>query len=501
MALMTRRNFLASPPAALAQMAAKPDILWIMLDQLRYDCLGANGNRLIRTPNLDRLAARSANFSHAFVQSPVCVPSRVSSFTGRYPHSHKNRVNYTPCDSREVFLQQLLGGEGYQTGAVGKLHYYPPTREHALTMGWDTVQLDDGVGSTDRFSDYVRWRKAQDPRASIPYHATVPGAKNPFRGAIAYEHTPTAWTGMRTRETLRAMARDRRPFFLYSSFFKPHAPHTVPEPYDSMYDDVEIPLPASVTIEEIRRLPAPVQKQILRGRPQYGMERERLQWIYRSYYASVSMLDREIGLILDELEQSGRATNTIIVISTDHGDQLLEHGLEGKNLFWEASVQAPLLICWPRRILARTYEELIEMVDLAPTLLELAGAPVPVNMQGRSFAALVTGGAGYAARTEVFAENIIPEVINSMGMFYERGQGVGGVRHPDAKMVRTRRWKLNYYVGNGGELYDLEQDPGETRNLYGDPEHQELVRDLKGKVLDWMITADETDQIAPRWLL
>jgi len=113
----------------------------------------------------------------------------------------------------------------------------------------------------------------------------------------------------------------------------------------------------------------------------------------------------------------------------------------------------------------------------------------------------VTGGAGYAARTEVFAENIIPEVINSMGMFYERGQGVGGVRHPDAKMVRTRRWKLNYYVGNGGELYDLEQDPGETRNLYGDPEHQELVRDLKGKVLDWMITADETDQIAPRWLL
>ena len=137
----------------------------MMADQFRYDCLGANGNKIVRTPNLDRLAAQSANFGNAFVQAPVCVPSRVSYFTGRYPHSHKNRVNYTPCDPREVFLQRMMKDAGYQTGTVGKLHLYPPTAEHARETGWDRVLLHDGVGTTDPYSDYVKWRKANDPHA------------------------------------------------------------------------------------------------------------------------------------------------------------------------------------------------------------------------------------------------------------------------------------------------------------------------------------------------
>src|SRR5277367_2950818 len=129
--MLTRRTFLASGAAAQAAPTWRPNILFLMADQFRYDCLGANGNGIIGTPNLDRLAARSANFSQASVQSPVCVPSRVSYFTGRYPHSHKNRVNYTPCNPGEVFLQRMLHDADYQTGSVGKLHYYPPTAEHA----------------------------------------------------------------------------------------------------------------------------------------------------------------------------------------------------------------------------------------------------------------------------------------------------------------------------------------------------------------------------------
>ena len=501
---MRRRDLLAvAAGAATAQTAVRPNILWIMADQLRFDCLGANGNRLIRTPNLDRLAARSANFAHAFVQSPVCVPSRVSYFTGRYPHSHKNRVNYTPLDDREVLIQRMLKDAGYRTGSVGKLHYFPPTADHARSTGFDEVHLDDGISRTDQFSDYVKWRNAHDPRAQLHYQATEPKpGRNPFRAAIDAQYTPTAWTGRETREMLAAFARGGSPFFLFSSFFKPHASYTVPEPYDTMFDRVEIPLPRQVTLEEIQRLPLPVQKQILRGRPQYGMDRARLQWIYRSYYASVAMVDDEVGRILDALRESGQEANTIIVFSTDHGDQLLEHGLEGKNLFFEASVRVPFLISFPGRVKPARYAELIEMVDVLPTLLELCGLTVPARIQGRSFAPLLAGGR-YTPREFVFAENVIPEVINSgiLDLPFVPGQGVGGIRHPDAKMIRTARWKMNYYSGHGGELYDLASDPGEERNLYTDAGQRARLSELKARLLDFLITSDETDQIAPRWRL
>ncbi len=501
---MTRRHFIhgCGASAAAAQIR-RPSVLFLMADQLRFDCLGVNGNPILRTPNLDRLATEGANFGSALVQSPVCVPSRISFFTGRYPHSHKNRVNYTPCDPREVLAQRIFQQAGYRTGSAGKLHLYPPTAEHARSTGFEVVHLDDGVAATDRYSDYVRWRNAHDPQAPTPYQAAVrnpaPG-KNPFRAQLEYQYTPTAWVGSKTRELLREFAASPQPFFLYASFFKPHAPHTVPQPYDAMYDQADIPLPARVILEDLRRLPPPVQALILRGRPEYDMDRTRLQWIYRSYYAGVSMVDHEVGLILEELERSGRAGDTIVILSTDHGDQLLEHGLQGKNVFFEASLRIPLVARLPGRIRPGRYRELIETVDVLPSLLDLCGLPAPLNCQGRSFAGLVTGGA-YAAREAAFAENIIPEVITggSLDMPFVPGRGVGGIRHPDAKMVRTPRFKLNYYPGHGGELYDLEEDPGETRNLYRDPSRGSVVRELEGRLLDWMITADETDQIAERW--
>jgi arylsulfatase A-like enzyme len=157
---------------------------------------------------------------------------------------------------------------------------------------------------------------------------------------------------------------------------------------------------------------------------------------------------------------------------------------------------------FPNRVRPAGYKDLVETVDVLPTLLDFAGIPIPANCQGRSLAPL-TGGGTYEAREAVFAENIIPEVITGgeLEMPYVAGQGVGDIRHPDSKMVRTERWKLNYYPGNGGELYDLSNDPGETRNLYTDPAQTKVVVDLRQRILDWMITADETEQIAPRWLI
>ncbi|MCH7726995.1 MAG: sulfatase-like hydrolase/transferase, partial [Planctomycetes bacterium] len=167
----------------------RPNILFIMTDQQRWDCLGANGNKRIRTPNLDRLAAEGANFTHMFVQSPVCVPSRVSFFTGRYPHTHRNRVNYTPLSQSEVLMQRRLKEAGYTTASVGKLHYWPPTVLEAERTGFDFVELHDAVSNLDRHSDYARWRKENDPQAAaFRYRAIAKGIKpgnNPFRAAIA----------------------------------------------------------------------------------------------------------------------------------------------------------------------------------------------------------------------------------------------------------------------------------------------------------------------------
>src|SRR4051812_16058361 len=159
--------------ALSADTPRRPNILFIMTDQQRWDCIAANGNSLIQTPSMDRLAARGANFTHAFVSAPVCVPSRISFFTGRYAHSHRNRVNYTPLDPSETLLQARLKAAGYRTASIGKLHYTPPTPEEAQRTGFGIVELHDSVSFTDPWSDYVKWRQQHDPKKNVGYHSVA----------------------------------------------------------------------------------------------------------------------------------------------------------------------------------------------------------------------------------------------------------------------------------------------------------------------------------------
>ena len=485
----------------------KPNILFIMTDQQRWDCIAANGNKIIQTPNLDRLAARSVNFSHACVQAPVCVPSRVSFFTGRYPRCHRNRVNYTPLDPRETLMQQQLRDAGYRTGVVGKLHYYPATPEEARRTGFDFVELHDAVPFCDPWSDYVKWQKAQDPSRKSYYRALAkdiaPGC-NPFRTEIPDALHETTWTGLRTRHHLEELAKGSQPFFLFSSFFKPHADFELPAPFADMYNHVEIPLPPTITTEDIQKLPAPLRRLVEREDYLQYNNREWLQWIYRSYYGAITQIDREVGLMLDTLEQTGLADNTIIVFTSDHGDQLCEHGIMGKNCFYDSSIRVPFMISYPGRIRPGASDELVESIDLLPTLFELAGVPEPYANQGTSLVPLLQPGSrAYTSREAVFCENIIPEVITSGKYDWEfrKGSGIKDTRHPDAKMVRTRRWKFNYYPDGYAELYDLQNDPAENCNLHGQPAYRDIEYEMKDRILHWLSTADEPDQIAPRWLL
>jgi arylsulfatase len=486
---------------------SRPNILYIMTDQQRYDCVGANGNSFIQTPNIDALADESANFHSCFVQSPVCVPSRQTFFTGRYAHSHRNRVNYTPLDPSEVLMQQRLKDADYSTGFVGKLHYWPPTREHALSTGFDMGLIHD-AGPTDEYSDYVSWISANSEFTSENYRDCIdnPDTRNPHTAKIPEEFHETTWCGVETRRMLREMASEDEPFFLFSSYWKPHSSFELPEPWASMYNDIDIPLPDTGDMEYIESLPFPLQRIILRaGNRDYDISREELMWEFRAYYGAVSQIDHEVGQTLELLRELDLEDNTIVVFCSDHGDLLREHSIGGKNVFFEGSIHVPMMIRQPGIVLPDDVDDLIESTDVMSTLFELSGVPVPVSNQGRSFAQRMTDGvvgSTYTEREYVYGENIIPEVITT-GKFdfdYTPGVGIKDIRHPDAKMVRSKRWKYCYYVGNGEELYDLQTDPGELTNRADDPACADIVKEMKSAMLDWLITADETDQIAPHWL-
>jgi arylsulfatase A-like enzyme len=487
-------------------MKQKPNILFIMTDQQRYDCVGINGNPIIRTPNIDALALQGANMQNCFVQAPVCVPSRQTIFTGRYPHSHKNRVNYTPLDPNETLLQAYLKQAGYNTAFVGKLHYHPPTRDYALSTGFDKGLIHDAA-HTDPHSDYYAWLKNEAPQYTPDYRRCKKNETgNPFIAEIPEQYHETTWCGEQSRAMLKDLSDKDKPFFLFSSYWKPHSPFEVPEPWATFYDQVDIPLPSPEDAATISQLPQPVQTLALRNsQPAYQITRETLQWMYRAYYAAVTQIDYQIGLTLQALEDLHQKENTIVIFISDHGDQLGEHGIIGKNVFYESSIHVPLIIRFPSCIKPGEYPELVEGTDILGTVFEIADIPVPYSNQGNSFSFRITGGKvgqDYQPRKYVFAENIIPEVINwgELDYPYIKGKGVGGIKHPDAKMVRTSQWKYTRYVGHGEELYNIEEDREEHNNLANNAEYKPLLQNMRSALIDWLITADESDQIAQRWL-
>ena len=473
-----------------------------MTDQQRYDCLGCNGNEIIKTPNIDRLAKQSANFTSFFVQAPVCVPSRQTFFTGRYPRHHKNRVNYTSMNDDMTLVQNRLQKEGYKTGFVGKLHYFPPTKEYALSTGFDCGMLHD-AGPTDKYSDYITWLKEHVTNFdSKNYRVCRRDVKNPYVTLLPEKYHETTWCGEKTRETLKSFAETDEPFFLFSSYWKPHSPFEIPYPWATMYDDADIELHERVDEEYINKLPPPVKKLALRGGDHYKLSREEILWKYRAYYGAISQIDNQVGLTLKKLDDYGLSDNTMVIFCSDHGDMMFAHGMMGKNIFFDEAIHAPFMIKYPGKVKPGIYDDLIESTDVLSTVFDLCGIQTPYENEGKSFAKLLSEGnigSEYIPREYVFAENIIPEVhTGGFDFSYEKGKGIKGIRHPDAKMVRSRKWKYNYYI-DYEELYDLENDPNEMKNLAGMNEYNETIAGLRKELLDWMITSDEADQIATRW--
>lgn len=465
----------------------KPNVIVVYTDQQRYDTIGANGNDLIRTPNLDRLAREGVNFSRAYVTTPVCVPSRASFFTGRYAHSSLSYNNSRLLFERETDMANWLRQHGYRTGLVGKDHCFPKDRRE-VAFDWTRLAGHTGFNPPlDEVEERVgreRSDKMQVPMADDPIPAADNITARLFRSAGDFIDTCSD-----------------DPFFLWLSIPDPHPPYMVCEPYASMYDDVDMPPPAWTDNEMANK---PHRQQLVVEWNRYDREYPggAIDELRRIYWGMVSCIDAELGRFLEVLRQRGLEEDTIIVFTADHGDYMGDHRMirKGPHLY-EALTHVPLIVRWPGHFPARQTSAMAANIDLFPTLCELADAPTPEAVQGESFAAVLRGQAN-SYRPLVFMEHGDPGQALQPGdlspaQAKELGDGTGHhlcreICRGRSKAVRGERWKYCTTAGDVDELYDLENDPHELCNLATDPAYANVVREYRDHLLDWLVATEDT---------
>ena len=491
-------------------MPSRPNILWYCTDQQRFDTIAALGNKHIRTPNLDRFVAESATFTHAFCQSPICTPSRASFLTGMYPSAvgvNGNGFHRFPRHYEDRLISKALHDEGYDCGLIGKLHLASAflRREERVNDGYDYFQYShDHKGGNERGNEYVEWIKGQgvDPdtilerrgvRSTIDYR----NAKNdPTFGGFSEptadkDNVPphlhqTHWCTEKAIEFIERNREPDKPWLLSVNPFDPHPPFDAPWDYYRRYDP-ETLLGAHFEDGDL---------EFQRGLTDAGIDFQNVpqhpdalqhKHIQASYYAMIEFLDDEFGRLLDYLDRTSQRENTIIIFMSDHGEMLGDHGLVLKGCrFYEGLVRVPLMISWLGHIQPQISDELVELVDIVPTLYELIGMDVPPYVQGRSVASRVAGEDEPAphrefVRTEHYAATNFPDETH-------------------ATMYRDLRWKLViYHQKDICELYDLEADPWEHHDLSEDPDYSAIKWDLLRRSYDATVYAHpaQTDRYGP----
>ena len=461
-----------------------PNIVWVNCDQLRWDAVGYAGNPVIHTPNIDRLAARGVWFDNAYCASPVCSPARASMLTGLYPHAHRQFINCTNEEDPDRYLAaavptigDLLRRHGYACGNAGVWHLgTDETPQHGFDDFWVCFSYVHYRSFPGPFFRYLDELGISNPYAPDAQGVFRYGEEMPLGVLTDPRQQRSTWTVDRALEFLE---RDHeRPFFLLVGLKDPHPPIIPPQELLARYPLEELPFPANF-------------HDPLAGKPRYQQQRrcrvppgsitvEDFRTVIRYYYALVTHVDHEIGRLVEFLKRRGTFDETIFVVNSDHGEMLGNHGFVEKCLMYEESVRVPCLISWPAQIPAgQRVAAPFGGVDLTPTLLELAGAPIPEKMDGRSVAADLLAAAAPQAKP-VFAE------IASGEALYRR-------QHDPAQfaahvMVRDGGWKYVWNRFDDDELYHLDADPAEMHNLAPDPACGPRIRALRELIVAMLAT-------------
>jgi len=438
--------------------AERPNVLFIAVDDMNND-LGCYGDRLVKSPNIDRIAARGTRFDRAYCQFPLCSPSRVSVMTGLRPDT--TRIFELQTDFRKstlpdvVTLPQMFGKNGYFVARVGKIFHYG----------------NPGTIGTDGLDDPLSWHKRINPRGRdkdeenlITNHTRGKGLGSSLSFLVAEGTDDEQTDGKVAAETIKLLEENKdRPFFIAAGFYRPHCPYVAPKKYFDMYPLESVPV-ITETPEHFASLLKPATSSI-NPFPNYGLDREKLREAKRAYYAAITFVDTQVGKLLDALDRLKLADNTIIVFWSDHGYLVGQHGLWMKQSLFEESARVPMLIAAPgQKTRGQASPRTVELVDLYPTLAELANLGAPANLAGQSLVSQLHDPLATRERpafTQVW-RNGFP-----------------------GHSVRTERWRYTEWDQGkkGVELYDHETDPGEHRNLADDPRHAETIRDLKR----WMV--------------
>ncbi|NQU30645.1 MAG: sulfatase-like hydrolase/transferase [Anaerolineae bacterium] len=474
----------------------RPNILWICTDQQRYDTIGALGYSHVDTPHIDRLVGEGVAFTHAFCQSPICTPSRGSFLTGMYPsavHINGNGNDFFP--ESPPLVTRLLAEAGYDCGLIGKLH---------LASAYQRIEprVDDGY----RYWQYSHaprddWSKGHDYADWVRKKGYSLKELTRDPNGLPAELHQTTWCAEKAMEFI---SEEREgPWLASVNIYDPHPPFNPPEAYRELYDPAQMPGPlfrdsdlaqqeklAGVDFQSQGRHPdaLDINNPVIplgwrRGEAQPkaddgGVEgdiatRRDARTLQAAYCAMIKQIDDQVGRLLEGLEESGQRDNTVVIFTSDHGEMLGDHGLIQKGCrFYEGLVRVPLIFSWPGRFREGLQSDaLVELIDKAPTLLELAGVELPECMQGRSLMPLLTG----EGEVNEHRQGVRCEYYDALDM-------------PDgtfATMYRDRRYKLVVYHGHGlGELYDLVNDPGEFENLWDEPQAQTLKLDLLHRSFD-----------------
>ncbi|MFD1511922.1 sulfatase [Halomarina rubra] len=483
----------------MSTVTDRPNILWVCTDQQRWDTLGCYGNEFVETPTLDSLAESGMQFTRAFAQSPVCSPSRASFLTGRYPRTTGVRGNGHPIPDRETPVTRSFADAGYTCGLAGKLHLSPcsPTRpegsmpERRIDDGYAEFNWAHGSRYVHLTNEYRRWLRAE----GVEYDPTPVDSSAYVTTSVAPEHSQTMWCADQAVDFIEATAEGDDPWLFSLNPYDPHHPFDPPAAYLDRYLDRldDIPLP-NYEPGELTEKPA-IQAVCHEGAyaneemwPASEMDDDDHRLLRAAYWAMCDLLDDAVERVLSALERTGQREDTIVVFTSDHGEQLGDHGIYLKGpFFYEEALRVPLVISWPDTYVSAETDTLVELVDLAPTLCEAAGIDPPNRMQGRSLHGALVGEESFEDHREsVYAEA------------YDLTHWASDVR---ATMVRTDQYKLVRHHGpnRAGELYDLSSDIDETVNHWNDPAYNDVQTDLLTTLSDRMAeTVDpHPERVAP----
>ncbi len=486
------------------------NILFIMVDQLRYDYLGCTGHASIKTPHIDALAAQGVNFSQCYVQAPLCGPSRMSTYTGRYCHSHGATWNGIPLRVGEMTMGDHLRSLDMDTILCGKTHAVPDvagmqrlgidpdstTGKRIAECGFDVWERMDGefpAGLPDLTSTYQDYLRDKGYQSDNPWHDfansgededgnllsgwKLSSSTQPAR--IAKEDSETAWLTTRAMNFLSQT--NETPWCLHLSYIKPHWPYVAPAPYHNMYSQADIQ-PAVRSNSELAN-PHPVLATFQQKRVGKTFSRPEVrEAVIPAYMGLISEIDDQIGRLMSHLDSLGLRDNTMIIFTSDHGDYLGDHWLGEKELFHDASARVPLIVVDPGGDADATRgsvcNELVEAIDLAPTFVDYAGGtPQRHLLQGHSLRPLLQGKSG-SLRQYVISEYdyCLKSARNTLD------QPISDCR---LAMIYDGRYKLMHAEGFRPMLFDLRNDPDEMNDLGNSPEHADTSNRLMDQLNAW----------------